>query len=97
MGEETVRNNREAQRYELGVDGELAIADYQPRGGAIAFTHTKVPQALEGRGVGSRLIRGALADVRAQGLKVIPLCAFVAAYVDRHAEEQDLLAVDAPG
>lgn len=97
MGQEVVHNNRAEARYELEVDGEAAIAAYHPRGGAIAFTHTQVPPTLEGRGIASRLIKGALADVRAQGLKVVPLCSFVAAYIERHPEEQDLLAADAPG
>lgn len=92
-----VRNNKQDGRYELAVDGELAIAAYDRRDGALVFTHTEVPQKLEGQGVGSRLIRGALQDVREQGLKVIPLCEFVAAYMDRHPEDQDLLALDAPG
>jgi predicted GNAT family acetyltransferase len=92
-----VRDNPDEQRYELDVDGKLAIAAYERRGGAIAFTHTEVPEALEGQGVASRLIEGALADVRRQGLKVVPICEFVAAYLDRHAEDQDLIAADAPG
>ncbi len=92
-----VRDNRQESRYELEAEGALCVADYDRRDGAIAFTHTEVPPALEGKGYGSRLIREALADVRAQNLKVIPLCAFVAAYIERHPEEQDLLAIGAPG
>ncbi|CAN5224519.1 GNAT family N-acetyltransferase [soil metagenome] len=93
----TVQNNEPESRYELAVDGALAIAAYERRDGALIFTHTEVPTALEGRGIASRLIKGALDDARAQGLKVVPLCAFVAAYIERHPEEQDLLALDAPG
>jgi predicted GNAT family acetyltransferase len=52
---------------------------------------------MEGKGIASRLVKGALDDARRQGLKVVPLCSFVAAYIDRHPEEQDLLASDAPG
>jgi predicted GNAT family acetyltransferase len=92
-----VRDNPDEQRYELDVDGKLAIAAYDRRGGAVAFTHTEVPEELEGQGVASKLIEGALADVRRQGLKVVPICEFVAAYLDRHAEDQDLIAADAPG
>ena len=51
-----------------------------------------MPEALEGRGYGSRLIQGALADVRVQGRKILPECAFVAAYLERHPEERDLVA-----
>ncbi len=79
-------------RYELRVGGETAIAVYQRRGDTLVFTHTQVPPALEGRGIGSALVEGALADVRSRQLKVRPDCPFVAAYIDRHPEEQDLLA-----
>ncbi|MGW8202746.1 GNAT family N-acetyltransferase [Sphingomonas bisphenolicum] len=92
-----VRNNEAEGRYELAVDGQLAIAAYDRREGALVFTHTQVPDALEGQGVGSRLVKAALADARARNLKVVPLCEFVAAYIERHPEEQDLLALDAPG
>jgi predicted GNAT family acetyltransferase len=98
MTEETeVRNNVEAGRYELDVNGELGIVCYERREGAIAFTHTEVSEALAGKGVASRLVKAALADVPRQGLKVISLCEFVSAYLDQHAEEQDLLASGAPG
>ncbi|HLL31480.1 MAG TPA: GNAT family N-acetyltransferase [Allosphingosinicella sp.] len=87
-----VRNNETANQYELEMDGRLALAAYRLRDGRITFTHTEVPEALEGQGIGSRLVKGALDDVRAQGLKVVPACAFVKHYIDTHAKEQDLLA-----
>lgn len=93
----TVRNNSAESQYELDVDGAVAVAAYQRRDGALVFTHTQVPSALEGRGIASQLIKGALDDARAQGLKIVPLCSFVAAYLERHPQEQDLLALDAPG
>lgn len=83
-----VTNNEQESRYELGG----AIAAYRREGDALAFTHTEVPVELEGQGIGSRLIRGALDDVRRRGLKVRPLCSFVAGYMERHPETQDLLA-----
>ncbi len=92
-----VTDNKAESRYELIEDGAVAVAVYEKRGGAVAFTHTVVPKALGGRGIGGRLIKAALADVRAQGLKVVPVCSFVAAYIDKHPEEQDLLATDSPG
>jgi len=92
-----VRNNLAANRYELDTEKGTAFSEYQRRDGAIAFTHTVVPKAIEGHGIASQLIASALADVRAQGLKVIPLCEFVAAYMQRHPEEQDLLAGRASG
>jgi uncharacterized protein len=87
-----VRNNEAESRYELDLDGHLAIAAYRMQDGAVAFTHTEVPQALQGQGVGTRLIAGALADVRRRGLRIIPLCGFVRHYVETHPEAQDLLA-----
>lgn len=87
-----VRNNASEQEFELTVDGERAIAAYQREGDTIIFTHTVVPPAIEGRGVGSKLIRGALDQVRDAGLKVVPQCAFVRAWIDKHPEYRDLLA-----
>jgi predicted GNAT family acetyltransferase len=88
----TVTNNAAERRYELVVDGAQAIAAYEKHGGNIVFTHTEVPAALEGKGVGSRLIKGALDDVRNKGEKIVAECSFVAAYIDRHPDQQDLLA-----
>jgi predicted GNAT family acetyltransferase len=92
-----VTDNRDEGRYELAIGKETAFAVYERRGGAVVFTHTEVPAKLEGRGLASRLIKAALADARHSGLKVLPLCTFVADYIERHPEEQDLLPLDAPG
>ena len=86
------RNNEAAHRYELEVDGELAVAEYRLQPGRIIFTHTEVPDALEGRGIGSKLVRAALDDARARGLKVVPTCPFVKHYISRHPDTRDLLA-----
>jgi predicted GNAT family acetyltransferase len=87
-----VRNNEGESRYELEVDGQLVLAAYRLSDDRIVFTHTEVPEALEGRGIGSTLIKAALDDVRAKGLKVVPACAFVKHYIETHPEVQDLLA-----
>lgn len=87
-----VRNNEAEHRYELEVEGQLTLAAYEIRDGTITFTHTEVPKALEGRGIGSKLVEAALDDARAQGLKVVPACPFVKHYMDKHPETQDLLA-----
>ena len=87
-----VTNNEAEHRYELKVDGQLAIAEYRLRPGRISFTHTEVPDALEGKGIGSRLVKSALDDARAQGLKVVPICPFVKHYIDTHPEYGDLVA-----
>ena len=87
-----VVNNEAEGRYELQAEGGVAVAAYRMEDGAVAFTHTVVPPELEGRGIGTRLIEGALADVRVRGLKMVPHCAFVRAYADRHPEVRDLIA-----
>jgi uncharacterized protein len=88
---EGVRNNTALNRFELEVDGQLAVAYYRMTPGVITFVHTEVPQALSGRGVATKLIRGALEMVRAQGLEVVPECPFVSAFMGKHPEYNDLL------
>jgi len=87
-----VRDNPAKSRFELEVSGHLAVAYYQLSPGIITFTHTEVPPALGGQGVGSRLIKGALDQVRARGLKVVVKCPFVAATIGKHKEYGDLIA-----
>jgi predicted GNAT family acetyltransferase len=87
-----VRDNVEKHRFEIDLgDNSLAIAAYALHAGKIIFTHTEVPSAYGGRGIGSALVRFALASARTRGLKVVPVCPFVAAYIEKHPEEQDLL------
>jgi len=86
-----VVNNRPHHRYELAVDGHIAATYYKVDHGVITFIHTEVPPELGGKGVGSRLIKGALDQVRSEGLKVIAECPFVKAYIDKHPEYADLL------
>lgn len=86
-----VENNRDEARYELTHEGQTAIAAYRRDGDTIVFDHTVVPEALEGHGVGSRLVAAALDDARAQGLRVVPHCAFVAAFIERHPDYADLV------
>lgn len=88
----TVRNNTARNRYELEVDGHTAVAVYALAPGVITFEHTEVPPELGGKGVGSTLVRGALEDVRRQGLKVVVHCPFVKGYMAKHPEFNDLLA-----
>ena len=86
-----VTDNRAEHEFELEVEGHRAIAAYQLEGDTIVFTHTLVPKKLEGRGIASRLIRAALDSARDRGLKVIPQCPFVKAYIERHPEYQALV------
>jgi len=91
-GELIIRDNLGKRRFEIDLgDGTMAIAEYRLHPGKIIFTHTEVPEAHEGQGIGSALVRFALRWARERDLKVVPVCPFFAAYIQRHAEEQDLL------
>jgi uncharacterized protein len=87
-----ISDNVDKSRFEIDLgDGSYAIAEYRLGHGRIAFTHTEVPQAYGGRGIATALIRFALQSARERGLKVAPICPFVAAYITAHENEQDLL------
>ena len=91
----TVENNPAATRYDVRVDGALAgFARYRLGEGVVVFVHTEIGDEYAGQGVGSVLARAALDDVRARGERVVARCPFIAAYIARHPEYQDLLAPD---
>jgi uncharacterized protein len=88
-----VEMNSEASRYELLLDGEpTGFLDYRLGDGTIALTHAEVEASKRGLGFGRALAAGAIADAAERGLKVIPRCPFVVAYVARHPEVVPLLA-----
>ena len=84
--------NTPPARFEFNVDGHVAFANYRNIDGVIAITHTEVPAALRERGVGSRLVLEMLGEIRAQNLKVRPLCSFARFVVAQHSEFSDLVA-----
>jgi predicted GNAT family acetyltransferase len=87
-----VEDNPAMGRFEMGSGDSAAFVEYRRAGDRIALLHTEVPEALSGKGVGSKLVRGVLDALRAEGAKVVPRCEFVAAFVERHPEYRDLLA-----
>lgn len=90
-----VHDDAERHAYVVTVDGtEAGKAVYHIRGGRHIFVHTEVDEAFSGRGVGSKLVRAALEDVRAQGGALVALCPFVSAYLKRHREFDDLVDID---
>ena len=87
-----MRNNSERSRYELVVGDEvIGVADYQREGDRLVFPHTEVRASLRGQGMGARLVRAALDDVRSHGERVVARCRFVAQFIDDNPEYQDLL------
>lgn len=89
-----IRNDESAEQFQLRVDGHMALLQYRRRPGRIIFVHTEVPPALQGGGLADRLAHTGLEFARAHGLRVIPACPFVAAYIGRHPEYQSLVQQD---
>lgn len=90
--EVVVRDNEEQGRYEIFVGSTRAgYAEYHAQPGLITATHTEIDPAFEGHGLGSRLVREMLDDIRRRETKVLPICPFVRAFLHRHDEYADVL------
>jgi predicted GNAT family acetyltransferase len=87
-----VTDNTERRRFELVENGLTAFADYRLHGGVMVLPHVEAPMPLRGTGAAGRLMAGLLEQVRARGLKVMPTCAYAAAYIRRHPQYGDLVA-----
>ena len=88
----TIADNPAQHRFELKKAGEVAaFAEYNLLKGAVLFTHTEVLPAFEGQGLGSKLAKFALDEVRARGLHAIPQCQFIAGYIRKRPEYLDLV------
>jgi uncharacterized protein len=85
-----VRDNKSQRRFELDVEGTMAFANYRLSPDAVIIIHTETPRALRARGIASELVKGALELIRADGLKVVAGCGFVADYLRKHPEYADL-------
>jgi len=88
---ENIVHNQDDHRFELEMSGHLAVLDYMQKGDLIIFTHTGVPPAIGGRGIGSQLVKTGLDYARENEFKVRSLCWFVSKYIRLHKEYQDLL------
>jgi uncharacterized protein len=88
-----VADNAEKRRYEARQGSEVVgFISYRLDPGRMTLIHTEIAPALEGRGIGSQLVTGALDDIRRRGLTIVPICPFVRAYLGRHPEYADLVA-----
>lgn len=91
----TIHHDAAAGCFTTQVDGRQGEATYRlvngPTGPVMHLVHTGVPSALQGRGIAAELVAAALAEARAQGWRVRPVCSYVRAYMRRHPETQDLL------
>jgi uncharacterized protein len=92
-----VTDNPDRKRFEGYLDDELVgIVEYIPLSGKIIATHTEVLTELEGQGIGSQLAAGVLAQLRADGRLVQPLCPYLSAYLQRHPEWSDVVDQTTP-
>ena len=87
-----IRHNAAARRFEATVDRLLCRCDYRMHGNTIMLVHTEVPPQLEGRGLASMLVRAAFDHAKQNGMDVLPVCSFVAAWARRHPDVETLLA-----
>lgn len=87
-----IRHDEAGQRFVVDIDGHLGVLEYTLAHGVMRLVHTGVPAAIGGRGVAGDLVRNALDFARTRGYKVRPECAYAAAWMQRHPEQQDLLA-----
>ena len=86
--------NEAQKRFEVMVEGQRSVLDYQLIKDTMVFTHTGVPPTLEGRGIGTALAKAGLEYARSKNLKVVPACSFIQVYIRRHPEYADLVAKD---
>jgi predicted GNAT family acetyltransferase len=86
-----VRNNTDDDRFESDVPGGLAYIDYIIDGNEITFTRTEVPKEAEGKGIAGQLVSAAMAFAREANSRVIPQCSYVASWLKRHREYDDIL------
>jgi predicted GNAT family acetyltransferase len=86
-----VIDRSDQSRFELPVEGAVAVAYYRVDGDRVTLTHTEVPQHLSGQGIGSRLAKGVFDALKASGRRAVAKCPFMAAYASRHPEYAALL------
>jgi len=87
-----IRHNESARRFEWTQEGHLCVLEYVLEGSVASFTYTGVPDPVSGRGIAADLVHAGLETARARGWRVRPVCSYVAAYVRRHPEYEDLMA-----
>lgn len=94
MDEHGVVLNDDLSRFELIVDGHTAFITFTRDGDTMILEHTEVPEELGGKGVGSRIVRGALDYIEANHLSLVPHCAFVKSYLERHPDDAQRFGIE---
>jgi uncharacterized protein len=82
----TINHDPNAHQFTTELEGHRAELDYTVAGPVMTITHTRVPQAIGGRGVAAELMAAALQVAQQQGWSVNPACSYAAAYMRKHAQ-----------
>ena len=95
MAEPVVTDNPAEHRFEITL-GETLLGHvrYVDKGGRRIFVHTEIDPAHAGHGYASTLVRAAFDDARAHGTLIVPLCPYVADWIERHPDYADLIDMD---
>jgi uncharacterized protein len=89
-----VTDNQAASRFEISDGGYLAELRYHRNGNRLALIHTEVPEELEGRGYGGRLVVAAVDRAAREGLTIVPYCPFARDWLERHSDVADRVTID---
>ena len=87
-----IRHDADRGYFSVVVDGIKGYVQYERKDDTLVATHTVVPNAIGGRGIAAQLVARLFEHARAEGLKIQPLCSYVAAWTRKHPEVADLLA-----
>lgn len=91
MTDMEIRDNTKKSRYELPMDGAVAVVTYNLSAKNLMITDTLVPVNLEGRGLAGRLAKHVIADAAARNLAILPVCPFFSSYLKKHPEHADVV------
>lgn len=89
--------SKKDDRYVISVDGQQAgFALFLDRDGRRIFHHTEIGDDFGGQGLGKELAAGALGAAAEEGMTVVPVCPFIAGYLERHPELAESTAKPTP-
>jgi len=92
--DQAVSDNADETRFEFRAGGQVAELTYRRNGNRLVLIHTEVPEALEGQGIGGRLVSAAVDRAASQGLTLVPLCPFARGWLQRHPDAAARAAID---
>lgn len=87
-----IKHHKEHQQFRMHIEDHTAYIAYELKDDKIFLTSTQVPDALSGKGIGSKLVQGTLERIEEMKLKVVPICPFIEGWFKRHPEKEHLLA-----